>query len=56
MGRLCISTYAADMIECDAPESNSTIAEVALMKNIPRTTPGASRASSAATWLTLPLA
>jgi hypothetical protein len=32
MGRLCFSTYAADMNECDAPESNSTTAEVSLMK------------------------
>jgi hypothetical protein len=32
MGRLCISTYAADMKECDAPESNSTTAEVSLTK------------------------
>jgi hypothetical protein len=24
MGRLCFSTYAMDMKECDAPESNST--------------------------------
>jgi hypothetical protein len=28
MGRLCFSTYAGDMKECDAPESNSTTAEV----------------------------
>jgi hypothetical protein len=42
MGRLCFSTYAADMKECDAPESNSTTAEVALMRNIPRATSGAS--------------
>jgi hypothetical protein len=26
MGRLCFSTYAADMKEWDAPESNSTTA------------------------------
>jgi hypothetical protein len=32
MGRLCFSTYAADMKECDAPESNNTIAEVSLTK------------------------
>jgi hypothetical protein len=38
MGRLCFSTYAADMKECDAPESNSTTTEVVLMKNISRTT------------------
>jgi hypothetical protein len=32
MGRLCFSTYAADMKECDALESNSTIAVVSLTK------------------------
>jgi hypothetical protein len=32
MARLCFSTYAADMKECDAPESNSTTAEVSLIK------------------------
>jgi hypothetical protein len=42
MGRLCFSTYAADMKECDAPESNSTTAEVSLRKSIPMTTSGAS--------------
>jgi hypothetical protein len=56
MARLCFSTYAADMKECDAPESNYITTEVALMKNIPRTTSGASWASSTATWLTLPRA
>jgi hypothetical protein len=53
MGRLCFSTYAVDMKECDALESNSITAEVVLMKNIPKTT---SEASSITTWLTLPLA
>jgi hypothetical protein len=42
MGRLSFSTYAADMKECDAPESNSSTAEMALIKNIPRTTSGTS--------------
>jgi hypothetical protein len=42
MGRLCFLTYAVDMKECDAPESNSTTADVSLMKNIPMTTSGAS--------------
>jgi hypothetical protein len=32
MGRLCFSTYAADMKECDALESNNTTAEVSLTK------------------------
>jgi hypothetical protein len=42
MGRLCFSTYAANMKKYDAPESNSTTAEVLLMKNVPMTTSGAS--------------
>jgi hypothetical protein len=42
MGRLYFSTYAVDMKECDAPESNITTAEVLLMKNKPMTTSGAS--------------
>jgi hypothetical protein len=49
MGRLCFSTYVADMKECDAPESNSTTAEMLLTENIPMTTSGASLASSTAT-------
>jgi hypothetical protein len=42
MGRLCFSTYAADMKECDAPESNSTTAEMSLTENVPMITSGAS--------------
>jgi hypothetical protein len=42
MGKLCFSIYAANMKEYDALESNSTIVVVALMRNIPRTTSGAS--------------
>jgi hypothetical protein len=42
MGRLCFSTYAADMKECDAPELNSATAEKLLMENVPMTTSGAS--------------
>jgi hypothetical protein len=49
MGRLCFSTYAADMKECDALESNNTTAERPLMKNVPMTTSGASWASSMVT-------
>jgi hypothetical protein len=49
MGRLCFFTYLADIKECDALESSSTIAEVGLMKNIPRTTSVASWASSTIT-------
>jgi hypothetical protein len=39
-----------DIKECDAPDSNSTTAEVSLMKNIPMITSGASRASSIVFW------
>jgi hypothetical protein len=49
MGRLCFSTYAADMKECDAPESNSTTAKRLLIENVPMTTSGASWASSTVT-------
>jgi hypothetical protein len=46
-GRLCFSTYATDMKECDAPELNNTTAKVSLMKHIPMIV---------STWLTLPWA
>jgi hypothetical protein len=49
MGRLCFSTYAADMKECDAPESNNTTTEMSLIENVPMTMSGASWASSTAT-------
>jgi hypothetical protein len=49
MDRLCFSTYAADMKECDAPESNSTTAEMSLTENIPMTTSTTFRASSTVT-------
>jgi hypothetical protein len=49
MGRLRFSTYAADMKEYDAPESNSTTAEMSLMENVVMTTSGASWASSTVT-------
>jgi hypothetical protein len=42
MGRLYFSTYAVDVIKCDALESNNTTAEMSLMKNIPMVTSGAS--------------
>jgi hypothetical protein len=48
-GRFCFSTYAADMKQCDAPESNSTTIEVSLTINIPMTPSGASCAYSTAT-------
>jgi hypothetical protein len=47
--RLFFPTYAADMKEHDATESNSTTAEVLLTRNIPMTTSGASYASSTTT-------
>jgi hypothetical protein len=53
MGRFYFSTYATDMKECDAPESNSTTTEVSLTKNIPMTKFEASWASSTTIWLTL---
>jgi hypothetical protein len=49
MGRLYFSTYIADMKEWDAAKSNNTTVEVALTRNITRTTSGASRASSTTT-------
>jgi hypothetical protein len=49
MGRLFFSTYAADLKECDAPESNSTTAERSLTENVSMTTSGASWASSTVT-------
>jgi hypothetical protein len=42
MSKLCFSTYAVDMKECDASESNSTTIVAAFTRNIPRTTFGAS--------------
>jgi hypothetical protein len=42
--------------ECDAPESNNTLAGMELTRNRPRTTSGASAASSAVTWFRQPLA
>jgi hypothetical protein len=42
MGKLCFLTYAADMKEWDTPESNNTMAEEALIRNMPRTTSVAS--------------
>jgi hypothetical protein len=49
MDRLYFSTYIADMKEWDAAKSNNTTVEVALTRNITRTTSGASRASSTTT-------
>jgi hypothetical protein len=41
MGILYFLTYAVDMKECNAPESNNTSAEVSLIKHGPMTTSGA---------------
>jgi hypothetical protein len=42
MDRLCLSTNATDMKECDALETDNTTVEVSLLKNVPMTTSGAS--------------
>ena len=39
VGILCLSTKFDDMNECDAPESNNTVARVEMTRNSPRTTP-----------------
>jgi hypothetical protein len=38
MGRLCFATKLDVMKECDAPESNKTIAGCEFARNIPNTT------------------
>jgi hypothetical protein len=38
MGRLRFTTNDDDIKECDAPESNKTVAGCELTKNIPNTT------------------
>jgi hypothetical protein len=38
MDRLCFARNFYDMKECDAPESNKTIAGCAFARNIPNTT------------------
>jgi hypothetical protein len=38
MDRCCFATNDDDIKECDAPESNKTIAGCELVKNIPNTT------------------
>src|SRR6185312_14314940 len=52
VGILCFSTKLEDMNECDAPESNSTVARVELTRYSPSTTPWAPWASCASMWLT----
>jgi hypothetical protein len=39
VGILCFSTKLDDMNECDALESNNTVASTELTKNSPSTTP-----------------
>jgi len=41
-GMLCTLTNAWEMKECEAPESNSTVAGMELMLNVPIITSGAS--------------
>jgi hypothetical protein len=48
-GILCLSTYAAEINECDAPETNKTIAVVELTENMTRTISGAFYALSTIT-------
>jgi hypothetical protein len=54
MGRWYFATNVDDIKECDAPESNKTIAGCELVKNIPSTTSWACWDFLVATWLTLP--
>jgi hypothetical protein len=54
IGISCFTTNCSVMKECDAPESNKTVAGIELTENVPNTTPGASWAYSAVTWFTLP--
>jgi hypothetical protein len=42
IGISCFATNNLVMKECDAPESNKTVAGTELTKNVPSTTPGAS--------------
>jgi hypothetical protein len=41
VGNLCFSIKLDDMNECDAPESNNTVASTESTKNSPSTTPKA---------------
>ena len=54
MGMPCFAVNFDDMKECDAPESNNTIAGAELTGNLPRTTSGVSSASWVVTKLTRP--
>jgi hypothetical protein len=51
-GRLYSHTKLATTNECDAPESNNTIALLSLTRIVPMITSGAAWASSMATWFT----
>ena len=55
VGMPCFAANFDDMNECDAPESNNTVAGAELIMKLPRTTSGVSFASCAVTWLTRPL-
>ncbi len=45
VGMPCFATNLDDMNECDAPESNKTVAGAEFTTNLPRTTFGVSSAS-----------
>ena len=52
--KLFLSTKLAETDECDAPESNNTVARVEFTRNSSYTTLGAACTSSALTWFTWP--
>jgi hypothetical protein len=54
LGMLCFATNFDDMKECNASESNKTVAGREFARNIPITTSWDFWASSTITWLTLP--
>jgi hypothetical protein len=49
-----LSTKQAETNECDASESNNTVAKVEFTRNSPYMTSGATCTSSALTWFTWP--
>ena len=52
--KLFLSIKQAETNECEAPESNNTVAEVEFTKNSPYTTSGDACTSSVFTWFTRP--
>jgi hypothetical protein len=55
MGRLCFATNVEDMKECEVLESIKIVVGCEFARNITNTTSWDCWASSAVTWLTLPL-